>query len=1113
MTGNLQGEARIVSNNSTEPRYQLRDDGVFAIADYNSSKTFSSFFPGLAGKLGTPMWTFYVNRGQCVCSLGIEGKHKPIMEFLPANWAYNLVSTQGFRTFVKFPDQTGINFYEPFQNHPQDAHLRRTQRMLIAPAQLTLEEDNLSLGLSFRVEYFNIPQASYAGLARRLTIRNLNPEPVRLQVLDGLPLIVPYGLDDFCLKHMRRLFEAFAEVTNIDQQVPFYKLKVEPADRPDVVRITKGNFYFGFGPDRQLVSPVYDPVKIFGGRADYLHPENFISSSLEELTSDQHYENRLPCAMGSFEATIAANRTYTYTSVIGHARSATELNELVPNIIRDGYLEEKAVENQAIVSELTQRNFICSSQRALDQYARQNFLDNVLRGGFPHTLQGRRGKAVLHLYSRKHGDLERDYNDYRLTPTPYSQGNGNFRDVNQNRRSDVWFNPEVGDGNVRQFYDLIQLDGFNPLVIKELRFAVADPSRRDEILAEYLGPQNVATVGGYLAAPFTPGDLMVFLNAQGIAVKSDPDAFIGDLLSVSAKLYGTEHAEGYWTDHWTYNLDLLENYLALYPERRRQLLFDQPEFSFYDDAHRVQPRDDRYVVWEGRCMQLEAVVLDPEKEALIRQRGLEPNKVRTGHGNGEIYHTTLFAKLLSLVANKLSSLDPEGVGVEMEAGKPGWYDALNGLPGLIGSSLNETLELKRQLLFLLAALAEPGIRDRQFSVFTELGEFISTLQSLLASSLSPFEFWDRSNAARESFRASTRLGIDGTERSFSAGELSAFIEAALRQVDSGIAKAWDNDSGVIGTYFIHEVVESASLTIAGAGGNPVPKLNHKGLPCFRALKFRQLPLPLFLEGPVHYLRCAPAAEEAARLARSVRASALFDPVLKMYKVNESLASQPMEIGRARTFSPGWFENESVWLHMEYKYMLELLRNGLYTEFYRDFQTVFVPFLDPAVYGRSILENSSFIVSSANPDPSVHGNGFVARLSGATAEFISILNLMALGPRPFELDPAGKLQLNLKPALPAWLFTTEPQTCRLSFAGEIQDLEFPPDSFSFMFLGEILVTYRNPSRKDTFGPQGAVPAVWKVTWRDGSVRSFETLCGDIAEQIRDRRIDRLEAELR
>jgi hypothetical protein len=32
---------------------------------------------------------------------------------------------------------------------------------------------------------------------------------------------------------------------------------------------------------------------------------------------------------------------------------------------------------------------------------------------------------------------------------------------------------------------------------------------------------------------------------------------------------------------------------------------------------------------------------------------------------------------------KFSSLDQSGMGVEMEGGKPGWNDAMNGLPGEI----------------------------------------------------------------------------------------------------------------------------------------------------------------------------------------------------------------------------------------------------------------------------------------------------------------------------------------------------------------------------------------------------------------------------------------------
>ncbi|MDZ4121762.1 MAG: hypothetical protein U1C33_05040, partial [Candidatus Cloacimonadaceae bacterium] len=485
-------------------------------------------FPGLAGTKGIPMWTFYVNRGQCICSMGIEGKHHPIMEFLPANWAYNLVSTQGFRTFVKMSDGESHIFYEPFQNKPQDEHLQKTQSMIIAPAKLTLEETNHSLGLVFRVEYYNTPQDEYAGLIRRLSIQNIGSKAVQLDILDGLPLIIPYGMDDFGLKHMRRLFEAFVEVTNFQNKVPFYKLKVEPADRPDVVRITKGNFYLGFGNEGQLVSPVYDPVKIFGIRGDYSHPEKFLSEPMQTLTMEQNYENRLPCAMGAFSANIAASDTFIYNSIIGHVSSEKLINSLIPRIAQASYIIQKEEENQKIISELTQKNFICSSEPGLDYYARQNFLDNVLRGGFPHTIKGKNSSTTLHLYSRKHGDLERDYNDYRLTPTPYSQGNGNYRDVNQNRRCDLFFNPDVRESNVLHFFNLIQLDGFNPLVIKEIRFSISERNKLDELLPEYLAGEQIDILKEHLSVPFTPGELLTWLKEQGISPAGDLHTFIGD---------------------------------------------------------------------------------------------------------------------------------------------------------------------------------------------------------------------------------------------------------------------------------------------------------------------------------------------------------------------------------------------------------------------------------------------------------------------------------------------------------------------------------------------------------------------------------------------------------
>lgn len=89
---------------------EFDEQGRFVITDYAHTPAFASFLPGIAGPMGIPMWVFYVNRGQGIASFGVESKNTPIMEYQPANKAYQQVSYLGFRTFLKLD---GI-YHEPF---------------------------------------------------------------------------------------------------------------------------------------------------------------------------------------------------------------------------------------------------------------------------------------------------------------------------------------------------------------------------------------------------------------------------------------------------------------------------------------------------------------------------------------------------------------------------------------------------------------------------------------------------------------------------------------------------------------------------------------------------------------------------------------------------------------------------------------------------------------------------------------------------------------------------------------------------------------------------------------------------------------------------------------
>ena len=65
----------------------------------------------------------------------------------------------------------------------------------------------------------------------------------------------------------------------------------------------------------------------------------------------------------------------------------------------------------------------------------------------------------------------------------------------------------------------------------------------------------------------------------------------------------------------------------------------------------------------------------------------------------------------------------------------------------------------------------------------------------------------------------------------------------------------------------------------------------------------------------------------------------------------------------------------------------------------------------------------------------------------------------------------------------------------------------------MFMGQTLVTFRNPERRDTFGQQGVKPVKITMFDAENGRREFvqPVLKGSVAEQVRDRQVDRILVE--
>jgi len=1065
--------------------FTLDETNHFVISNFQQQRPFASFLPGVAGALGIPMWAFYVNRGQAISSFGVESKDSPLMEYQPANKAYQMTPYTGFRTFIKLTRDNQTSFYEPFS--AWDRVEGQSQRMIIGANELEIEETSFSQKLKTSVLYYILPGENFAGLVRQVTLQNLSEAPVSLEILDGMPVVIPYGVNNSLLKELGRTIEAWMEVFNLEANIPFYRLRASVVDKVEIETYQAGHFALAFVGQNPLptvlrrLPALVDTVVVFGVDTAFYQPEGFYRHPLKDLlTSPQITCGRTPCGFFAHQDILQPSQSVTLFSLYGHIGALENLQRQIPRILRASYFEDKHQEAVSIVDDLTNTVETHTASPAFDAYCHQNFLDNVLRGGWPLLLGDAEKPQVVPIYARKHGDLERDYNNFFIAAEPYSQGEGSYRDMNQNRRDDVRMNPRIGDFDIRTFMSLIQLDGYNPRVIKGSTFTLS-PDKLAAILAQVVEPEKLRAV---LEKPFTPGKLLKYIEDNHLSLFILPDEFLSFALKEAEQYIQADFFEGYWIDHWEYNLDLIESYLAVYPDLQDHLLFGQADLPFYDSPAVVQPRSRKFVLFNGIPKQVGSLLEDTEKAALIASRSESPNWMRIKQGSGKIYHATLFAKMALIALLKFSTLDPYGMGIEMEASRPGWYDALNGLPALFGSGMAETFELLRWLAFLLEVIRAHGDGEAWLPVEAAdlLNQVIAHLEALNVSTDSrrDYLYWDGVSTARETYRANTRLGIEGTEVAISLAELGSILEAFQAKVDAGIKHALELNDGLPPTYFTYRVDEYEVL----------PEADPQGHSYIHPRRFTPQVLPLFLEGMVCAFRVLPDVKSARQLYRRVKNSLLYDCKLKMYKVNASLENQPFEIGRARAFPPGWLENESIWLHMEYKYLLETLKARLYNEFFSDLQNILVPFLDPQVYGRSILENSSFLVSSAHPDKSLHGTGFVARLSGSTAEFISIWLIMMAGERPFFMRK-GRLCLSFRPILPGWLFPA---------SGDI----------SFRFLGCCMVTYHNPKRLNTFRSQVRPKHIdiyapgCRMISIDGG-----TICSTYAQWVRSGKVERIE----
>ena len=535
-------------------------------------------------------WAFYVNRGQGVTAFGVQNKDGGIAKFNTAEKAYQQTPFTGFRTFVK-GSRGGKEFaHMPFfPNGFMAEDEKPVRNMMIGMNEVEIEETVAALGLQTNVLYFTIPEEEYPSMVRRTTFTNLDTTtPLTLDVLDGLAKLIPAGLPNWNLDAMGRTMEAWMNVYNIETletgsdsstvedkvevfKEPFFHISQGTGDTAQVQIIKDGYFVVAYveeGDGVTLTSDglheplefVVDPSVVFETDTTLTNPSGFFRTGGPDGDAvsklPQGTTSRTPCSFAAAKLVIAPGASVTVTSIYGHAENLELFTgKYSPQLRAEGYVAKKRDVAQSLVDAITKRVNTTTSSSLFDAYVAQDFLDNTLRGGLPVVLGDASDPKIYHTFSRIHGDLERDYNNFQIDTTYFSQGPGNFRDVNQNRRLDVLLQPKVGDFNVRMFLSFVQADGYNPLtvattnlkvpfsLVPELvkKLSIIDPP---ELQGKY---KELMT--NLLKRPFRVGQLFKDMKIQGIEITMDRMDFLNKIMSAANQVFAAQYAQnGFWAD-------------------------------------------------------------------------------------------------------------------------------------------------------------------------------------------------------------------------------------------------------------------------------------------------------------------------------------------------------------------------------------------------------------------------------------------------------------------------------------------------------------------------------------------------------------------------------------
>lgn len=626
-------------------------------------------------------WMFISSNGSL--SAGRQDRNNALFPYYTVDKIHDYKNITGSKSYFIVEKNGKKHLWEPFTEISAKLYnISRSIYKNVIGNKILFEETNYDLGVKFRYGWNNSEEF---GFVKTSKLSNLNEFEIKVDILDGIKNILPYGADYSFQNEFSNLLDAYKKNELLkDSKLGLFMLSSIPVDRAEPSEALKTNVVWSFGIKEKttiLLSnnqednfkngySVKEETDIRAQRGSYFINSKFtlgkesyskwytiadINKDSTEISNLKGFIDKADTPEDLILSDIEKG-SQSLKKMVASADGLQQTNEEICsarhftnsmyNIMRGGVFSNNyQIDGEDFKNYFAKTNIILKNEnqlwlekiRSIISYF--DLLESAKETQNPDLI--RLVYEYLPLtFSRRHGDPSRPWNVFTINTSDENgkikyDYEGNWRDIFQNWEALCLSFPGFIESTITKFVNASTIDGYNPYRITK----------------------------------------------NGIDwEKTDPD----DSWSYI----------GYWGDHQiNYLLKLLELSHKFHPGELQNLLVSDI-FTYANVPYRIKPyedilKDPKETIDFDHNLNNQ---LQSEKQHFGSDANLLKNKV-----DNSIYKVNLTEKILVSLLSKISNFIPEA-GIWLNTQRPEWNDANNALVGN-GASVVTLYYLRRFLSF------------------------------------------------------------------------------------------------------------------------------------------------------------------------------------------------------------------------------------------------------------------------------------------------------------------------------------------------------------------------------------------------------------------------------